>query len=585
MMNVLKVFCLVPLLLVVVLHVQAFVPSSIRQHKKKATYAFHRHDDASHKHEHHHTLFAVVGDVDRCDVAIFGGGFGGLYTALALARESRSSGRPLDIVLVDPSDNFVFLPLLYDLTVGTATEAEVCPKFSDLLEGTGVRHIRSKFDCFSTPDLYVANVTSNDDDDDGSTSRVAFRAAVVAVGATPKSILESVPGAANYTQPFYTQENAQETQEVLKKIEQRIEEDKKERNEGLRNSPPRIAIIGGGYGGVELAACVKRRIPGAGVSLLTRGPPMKGTRAEPLVQKALDRLDIVVEQCTVNSIEPVNETSDQSEDNNQQRVIIKRQRDVTETGSDTTPGDVNEPWDLVLWTAGSTPAYPVSNELKGLSTVSSGRLASDETLQCIWDRDVIERTTSNRKPPIWAIGDCAEIVDNTGRHKTPRTAQAAMQQSEIVANNILAQYETRRTIKTFQYQDLGSMMLLGGPNAAAFAPREDSPLAPLFTPLIDTARVGLGIADTVLTQLSKTEAAERVGLTPIVDNLGLSLGGYGLGVDASIAPGTVAGTLTGAARRVVYAARMPTNRQRAYAAASAAISTAASLAREASKKK
>lgn len=56
---------------------------------------------------------------ESCDVAIMGGGFGGLYTALALSEKARSKGEILDIVLVDPSDRFVFLPLLYDLVVGT----------------------------------------------------------------------------------------------------------------------------------------------------------------------------------------------------------------------------------------------------------------------------------------------------------------------------------------------------------------------------------------------------------------------------------------------------------------------------------
>lgn len=47
----------------------------------------------------------------KCDVAIFGGGFGGLYTALSLSRAARMKGEKLDIVIVDPTPNFVFLPL------------------------------------------------------------------------------------------------------------------------------------------------------------------------------------------------------------------------------------------------------------------------------------------------------------------------------------------------------------------------------------------------------------------------------------------------------------------------------------------
>ena len=62
---------------------------------------------------------------ERCDVAIFGGGFGGLYTAISIATQARSKGQRLEVVLVDPSDQFVFLPLLYDLVVGTGEFCKV----------------------------------------------------------------------------------------------------------------------------------------------------------------------------------------------------------------------------------------------------------------------------------------------------------------------------------------------------------------------------------------------------------------------------------------------------------------------------
>jgi hypothetical protein len=224
--------------------------------------------------------------------------------------------------------------------------------------------------------------------------------------------------------------------------------------------------------------------------------------------------------------------------------------------------------------------------MEGLEKVESGRLAIDSTLRCIWKKggDSSPRELL-RMPPVWALGDCAEITDSrvVGQPAVPKTAQAAMQQADTVALNVLAALQnSKKEAKTFQYQDLGSMLSLGGPNAAVLAPRDDSPLAPIFSPLLDISRMGLGIADEIFVQLSKSKVAERVGVTPaIVESLGLSLGGYGLGVDPDIGPGTLSGTLAGAARRAVYAARMPTGRQRAYAFTSAAISTAASLAKEA----
>jgi hypothetical protein len=155
-----------------------------------------------------------------------------------------------------------------------------------------------------------------------------------------------------------------------------------------------------------------------------------------------------------------------------------------------------------------------------------------------------------------------------------------MQQADVVASNVLADIRGSPADQVFQYQDLGSMLSLGGPNAAVLAPKEDSNLAPLFSALLDTTRVGLDLADEILNQISKSPAAEKSGLPLMMDNLSLSLGGYGLGVDTESAPGTLSGTLSGAARRAIYSLRMPTNRQRVKAAVLGALSTATALSKE-----
>jgi len=502
---------------------------------------------------------------DTCDVAIFGGGFGGLYTALALSREARSKGRRLDVTLVDPSDRFVFLPLLYDLVMGTASEEEVCPTFAELLEGTGIRHIQASFDSFSSPNLDSAKITTTSDDSEYAT--VNFRAAVVSVGATPQSTLSTIPGAAEYSQPFYTRDDAQEVRLLLNKMERRMKA-------GLE---PRVAIVGGGYGGVELAACVKRRLSNADVCLLTRGSPMKGTKAEPLIAQALSRLGVKVDVCGVEALKAFE--SDVVPTSKNDRISIER----IPLNGETPPLYENEPWDAVLWTAGSGPAYPVCSEMIGLKQMErSGRLVTDGTLRCIPNGGSSPSLTGRKQLlPIWALGDCSEIMDDTNSFAVPKTAQAAIQQADVVAANVLSDIMGSSDFRTFQYQDLGSMLTLGGPNGAVIAPKEDSALAPLFTTLLDTARIGLGLADEVLSQVAKSSTGERGRwVSPIVDNLNLSLGGYGLGVDTNSAPGTLSGTLSGAARRAIYSIRMPTNRQRAKSAVLGALSTATALSKE-----
>jgi NADH:ubiquinone reductase (non-electrogenic) len=518
--------------------VESFVPAPIPSYKTNTA------------------LYDSPANVESCDVAIFGGGFGGLYSALAIAREARQSGQKLDIALVEPTENFVFLPLLYDLTVGTASEGEVCPTLKEILAGTGVRHVRASLDSFASSDCSEANLVPATDDGILGTSSLSFRAAVVAVGASPEAILKSVPGALEYSQPFYTAKDAYKTRRLLQSLESQLRAGK----------APRVAVVGGGYAGVELAASVKRKIPGAGVTLLARGAPMAGARVEKLVDKALRRLGVEVEIGSVEAITAV------ENDSPGPKLVVKRSNSGEESQD-------QRPFDAVLWTAGSAPSYPVSKEMKGLSKSGSGRLAIDASLRCKWDKSGEEANTGE-KPQVWALGDCAEIIFvSDGQPAVPRTAQAAMQQAETVAYNLLAQLDAKgKTERSFQFQDLGSMLTLGGPNAALMAPREGS-FAPIFEPLLTTVGGVLDFADSIL---SKSRVAEKIGLTSAVEALGLSLGGYGLGVDAGAAPGTLAGTLTGAARRAVYAVRMPTNNQRAVAVTSAAIYGAAALAKEAS---
>ena len=62
-------------------------------------------------------------------VVIVGGGFGGLYTALALAAERDHP----PVLLVEPQEHFLFLPLLYELLSGELRSWEIAPRYDSLL--------------------------------------------------------------------------------------------------------------------------------------------------------------------------------------------------------------------------------------------------------------------------------------------------------------------------------------------------------------------------------------------------------------------------------------------------------------------
>ena len=562
--------------------------------------------------------------VIRCDIAIYGGGFGGLYTALALDKLCRQKGwTNWDIVIVDPNEEFVFLPLLYDLTVGTASQAEVCPSYADLLKfSPNVRHISGyslqSFDSGGnrrqqpTRGLPRPPPTLLNNDKTGESATLYSKAAVIAVGATPQTILSKISGAIEYVQPFYTKADAIATRSLLEHFEQRIA------SSDPSSLPIRIGIVGGGFGGVELASCIQRRLgpkEKCQVSLISKtSRPMKDTRAESWIQQALAKLGVKIQVGTVQEIKQVAALAEVEDNIDPKYEVIFQQDQVSEFDLSTTEDRCV--YDAVLWTAGSSPSSPISEYLSketdstqlvdNLFEVSkSGRLAVDDTLRCRFKTSSGAEDAAKSKPlPIWALGDCAEIIlssnqDVASATAIPKTAQAAMQQADVVANNIFSYltFASAKTTKSFQYQDLGSMINLGGPNAAIMAPKDNSPLSSIFSPLLEAADQTLRVADRVLEQTA-TSVTEGSSRSPS-EYLGLSLSSHGLGAttddfddnvkagsesSTSSTNGSLVGTVSGAARRVVYAARMPTPRQQAVSAVSAFFSTANAVAKEVSTK-
>ena len=73
-------------------------------------------------------------------VVIVGGGFGGLYTALALAAERDHP----PVLLVEPQEHFLFLPLLYELLSGELRSWEIAPRYDSLLAGRGVAWLQDR---------------------------------------------------------------------------------------------------------------------------------------------------------------------------------------------------------------------------------------------------------------------------------------------------------------------------------------------------------------------------------------------------------------------------------------------------------
>ena len=354
-------------------------------------------------------------------ICILGGGFGGLYTALRLSQLPWESTQKPEIVLVDQSDRFLFSPLLYELLTGELQTWEIAPPFEELLQGTGVRFYQG---LVSGIDIDQQRVNVHEGPE------IPYDRLVLALGGeTP---LDLVPGATSYAYTFRTISDAYRLEERLRFLEE------------SNADKIRVAIVGAGYSGVELACKLADRLGERGrfriieiADQILRTSPEFNREA---AKKALEARGVFLDLET--KVELIEQNTISLEYKNQLDII---------------------PVDLVIWTVGTRVA-PVVKSLP-LKQNQRGQISITSNLQVV------------DHPEIFALGDLADCHDAEGL-QVPATAQAAFQQADYTAWNIWATL-TNRPLLPFRYQQLGEMMALGIDNATltGLGMKLDGPLA------------------------------------------------------------------------------------------------------------
>lgn len=344
---------------------------------------------------------------EKSQICIVGGGFGGLYTALRLSEFPWQEEDKPEITLIDQSDRFLFSPLLYELITEEMQSWEIAPPFAELLANTGVIFKQGRV---SNIDVEAKQVILEDD------TTIGYDKLVISTGGrTPVDI---VPGAKEQAQPFRSLNDAYRLQERLRLLEE-ADPDR-----------IRIAVVGGGYSGVELACKLADRLGEKGrIRIIDRGTRILDDSSDFNRETAIKALE-------KNQIWQDLETEVERVESDSITLIYKGQADTI-------------PVDLVLWTVGNQVSQLIQQ--LPLEQNDQGLLQIEPTL-LVKSRD-----------DIFALGDAAQSHDGDG-NSLPATAQVAFQQSDYCAWNIWAS-ATNRPLLSFRYQPLGEMMTLGTDNA------------------------------------------------------------------------------------------------------------------------
>jgi NADH dehydrogenase len=364
-------------------------------------------------------------------VVVLGGGFGGVYTALALERLA-AAGAPVEVSLVNRENYLVFQPMLAEVIAGDVGILDTVTPLRQLLAHT---------------DLFVREIEGVDLDrrvvrlGAGLTPRsheLEFDHLVLALGNVTD--FRGLPGLPEHALPFKTLADAVRIRNHVINV---LEQSSIVREPDVRRTMLTFVVAGGGFSGTEVAAALNdfvreavahyRSIPPedvrvvlvhSGTSVLEREltPRLARYATATLAEQGIEL--VLGERLVAASPRSA--------------VLSDGTRIATRTLISTVPSSPN----------------PIVEQL-GLPT-SGGRLVCDAT------------TAVEGSDRVWAVGDCG-LVPMPGGEPSPPTAQHAIRQAKLLAANIVAS-ETGAPRRAFAFAGRGKLGALGHHRALAELP-------------------------------------------------------------------------------------------------------------------
>ncbi|MER6346808.1 FAD-dependent oxidoreductase [Streptomyces sp. NPDC001532] len=364
--------------------------------------------------------------MSRPRIVIVGAGFAGYRAARELSRAARDKA---EITLLNPTDHFLYLPLLPQVAAGILEPRRVTVSLSGTLPR--VRLVLGEAD---RVDLDARTVRYTDPEGGGGT--LEYDRLVLAAGSVNK--LLPVPGVAEHAHGFRGLPEALYLRDhVTRQVELAAGSD----DPRSRAARCTFVVVGAGYTGTEVAAHGQAFTD----AQVRRHPLREGLRPRwillDVAPRVLPELD-----------ERLSRTAD--------RVLRRRGVDVrmgtsvkeaTHGGVLLTDGEYVETRTLV-WCVGVRPDPLVASlELP----LERGRLLVDPYLRV------------PGRPEVFACGDAAAVPDleKPGEY-TPMTAQHAWRQGKVCARNVAASLGAARR-QAYRHRDMGFVVDLGGAQAAA----------------------------------------------------------------------------------------------------------------------
>jgi NADH dehydrogenase len=369
-------------------------------------------------------------------IVIVGGGFAGVTTAQHLERRF-GPDRSVAITLVSDANALLFTPMLAEVAGSSLEPTQISTPLRTSLRRTTV--IRRRVEAVDLPGRRLrlqpdADRAAAPGDADPDT--LPFDHLVLAVGSVSNFL-----GLTGVQQNAFDFKSLADAIRIRNHVIDAVERADREPDPAARRALLTIVIVGGGFAGVELAGALNDFVRGA----LVYYPNIRPEELTVMLVHSRDSiLPELGESLGAYALQRMAERGVTFKLN--ARVVDARPGVVSLSPAEEIPAAT------LVWTAGVAP-NPLLRTL-GVELDRRGALPVDVHLAAPgW-------------PGLWALGDCAAVVDARTGKPCPPTAQFALREAKTLAHNIHATLR-RRPLTPFHFDALGVLAVVGHQTACA----------------------------------------------------------------------------------------------------------------------
>jgi NADH:ubiquinone reductase (H+-translocating) len=355
-------------------------------------------------------------------IVIAGGGFAGLYAALEL--EKSFAIRPdVEVFLISRENFFLFTPMLHEVAAGDLDLTNIVNPIRKLLRNVAFLEGQLQEIDLINKRVIIAHSF------DGHSHAIEFDQIVLSMGSTPQFF--GLPGV---EENALTMKSLSDAVKLRNRLIAVLEAADTECSVSERRELLSVAVAGAGFAGVETLASINDFLRNS----LRYYPNLK---AEDLKLTLIHPGDVILPELSPRLGEYAQrKLEERGIEVLAHSRVASYDRSVIELA-----GGKRLAARTLIWTAGTMPNPLIS------------------TLPCLIERGRVKVTAEMAVPDwpgVWALGDCALVPDLSTGKFCPPTAQHALRQGKVVAQNMIA-YADGGEFRQFRFKTIGQLATIG----------------------------------------------------------------------------------------------------------------------------